>query len=406
MRTSYDFTIHPRYKVIPPLDAAPIIRPMPAKQETRILQSMSDVDSGEWNALVRASGEDHPFLRHEFLGALHETGCASEQTGWLPQYITVWRDERLAAAMPLYLKNHSYGEYVFDWAWADAYHRAGIDYYPKLLSAIPFSPITGSRLLAISDADRQLLARTALKLAEQASSLHVLFPREMEAHTLHSAGMMLRHGVQFHWHNAGYDSFEAFLGDLSSAKRKKIRQERRKIADAGVQMRRLVGRDIDDEHWRFFARCYNNTYSQHGSTPYLNLAFFKRLGETMPENILLVLAELDGEPIASALNIFSETTLYGRYWGAVGHVPMLHFETCYYQAIEFCIERRIGVFEGGAQGEHKLARGFRPVQTCSAHWLRHPRFASAVEQFLARETAGMEAYMDELNERAPFRRTD
>lgn len=381
---------------------------MSANHETRILESLTDVDAGEWNTLVRTCGGDHPFLRHEFLHALHETGCASERSGWQPQYITLWHDGRLAAAMPLYLKRHSYGEYVFDWAWADAYHRAGLAYYPKLLSAIPFSPIAGSRLLAADEADRMLLVRTAIELAEQVSSLHVLFPQDAEADSLRSAGMMLRHGVQFHWHNAsngaGYDSFDAFLGDLSSAKRKKIRQERRKVADAGVKMRRLVGHDISDEHWHFFTRCYETTYSQHGSTPYLNLAFFRRLGETMPGNVLLVLAELDGKPIASALNIFSGTTLYGRYWGAVGHVPLLHFEACYYQAIEFCIERGIAVFEGGAQGEHKLARGFRPVQTCSAHWLQHPRFAAAVEQFLERETAGMSAYMDELNERAPFRR--
>lgn len=379
---------------------------MSANQETRILESLANVEAGEWNALVHRCGEDHPFLRHEFLHALHETGCASERTGWLPQYLTVWREGRLAAAMPLYLKRHSYGEYVFDWAWADAYHRAGLEYYPKLLSAIPFSPITGSKLIAADTADRTLLIRTALDLAEQTSSLHVLFPRGTEADTLRSAGMMLRHGVQFHWHNAGYDTFDVFLGDLSSAKRKKIRQERRKVADAGVKMRRLVGHEITDEHWRFFSSCYETTYHQHGSTPYLNPAFFQRLGEIMPESVLLVLAELGGKPVASALNLFSGTTLYGRYWGAVGHVPLLHFEACYYQAIEFCIERGIAVFEGGAQGEHKLARGFRPVQTCSAHWLKHPRFATAVEQFLEREAAGMSAYMNELNERAPFRRTE
>lgn len=378
---------------------------MPANQETRILESLTNVEAGEWNALVHRCGEDHPFLRHEFLHALHEAGCASEHTGWLPQYITVWQKGLLEAAMPLYLKRHSYGEYVFDWAWADAYHRAGLEYYPKLLSAIPFSPITGPRLLAADEAHRTMLVRTAIELAEQTSSLHVLFPRDTEAEILRSAGMMVRLGVQFHWHNEGYDSFDAFLEELSSAKRKKIRQERRKVAEAGVQMRRLVGREISDEHWRFFARCYESTYNQHGSTPYLNLAFFRRLGETMPESILLVLAERDGKPVASALNLFSATTLYGRYWGAVGHVPLLHFEACYYQAIEFCIERGIKVFEGGAQGEHKLARGFRPVQTCSTHWLKHPRFATAVEQFLKSETTGMSDYMDELNERMPFRRT-
>jgi predicted N-acyltransferase len=231
----------------------------------------------------------------------------------------------------------------------------------------------------------------------------VLFPPETEARELEASGMMLRRAVQFHWVNRGYDNFDAFLAELSSAKRKKIRQERRRVSEPGIKFRRLVGTEIEDEHWKFFVRCYNNTYRAHHSTPYLNLAFFRRLGETLPEHVLLVLAELDGEPIASALNIFSADALYGRYWGAVAQVPLLHFETCYYQAIDFCIERGIGVFEGGAQGEHKLARGFLPVQTWSAHWLKQPQFADAIEKFLARETMGIERYVDELNERNPFR---
>ena len=379
---------------------------MPSDTQTRVLDSLTEVSAQEWNALATLSAGDNPFLRHEFLHALHETGCATEQSGWLPQFVTLWRDKKLAAAMPLYLKRHSYGEYVFDWAWADAYHRSGLEYYPKLLSAIPFSPITGSRLLAADDADRARLVTTTLALAQQVSSLHVLFPPDAEAAALREAGMMLRHGVQFHWQNAGYGNFEEFLADLSSVKRKKIRQERRKVAESGVVLRRLTGADIRDEHWAFFARCYSSTYRAHHSSPYLNLAFFRRLGETMPDNMLLVLAELDGRPVASSLNIFSPSTLYGRYWGAVGHIPLLHFEACYYQTLEFCIERGIQVFEGGAQGEHKMARGFRPVQTTSAHWLKHPQFADAVERFLAQEKAGMESYMDELNDRMPFRRTD
>jgi len=384
--------------------------PMPADHQIRVLDSLAEIPAQDWNTLAAASTSasagDNPFLRHEFLHALHETGCATEQSGWLPQFVTLWRNRELAAAMPLYLKGHSYGEYVFDWAWADAYHRSGMEYYPKLLSAIPFSPITGSRLLATDDADRAHLVTAALGLAQQVSSLHVLFPLQQEIQSLREAGMMLRHGVQFHWHNDGYTSFEEFLGDLSSVKRKKIRQERRKVAESGVVLRRLSGTDIQAEHWAFFARCYNSTYRAHHSSPYLNLPFFKRLGETMPDNLLLVLAELQGKPIASSLNVFSPTTLYGRYWGAVGHVPLLHFEVCYYQTLEFCIERGIQVFEGGAQGEHKMARGFRPVQTTSAHWLKHPQFADAVERFLERETQGMERYMDELNDRMPFRQSN
>jgi predicted N-acyltransferase len=379
---------------------------MPDSSQILVLESLAQVNAAEWNALVSTCAADQPFLRHEFLHALHETGCASEASGWLPQFLTLWRDGRLAAAMPLYLKEHSRGEYVFDWAWADAYHQHGLAYYPKLLSAVPFSPIGGSRLLARTKNDQAELARAALQLARQVSSLHVLFAPDSEMQILRAAGMMLRHGVQFHWLNEGYGSFEAFLGDLSSSKRKKIRQERRRVAESGATFRRLVGRDISDEHWKFFARCYNSTYREHHSSPYLNLAFFRRLGETMPDNLLLVVAELDGRLVASSLNIFSSTTLYGRYWGAVSHIPLLHFEACYYQTLEFCIERGIAVFEGGAQGEHKLARGFRPVQTASAHWLRHPQFADAVQRFLDKETAGMESYMDELNDRMPFRKSD
>jgi predicted N-acyltransferase len=366
----------------------------------RVLETLAGVPPDQWNAL--AGG--HPFLRHEFLHALHETGCASERTGWVAQYITLWRDGRLAGALPLYLKSHSRGEYVFDWAWADAYYRHGLEYYPKLLSAVPFSPVTGPRLLALSSDVRQRLAAAALELAKSTSSLHVLFPRPEEVGDLEAHGMMLRRGVQFHWRNEAYGSFEDFLAHLSHDKRKKIRQERRKVRDAGVTVVRRVGKEISEEHWKFFTRCYNGTYRAHHSTPYLNHAFFERLGEVLPEHVLMVVAELDGKPVASALNIFSPETLYGRYWGCLGYVPNLHFETCYYQAIEFCIERGIAVFEGGAQGEHKLARGFSPVETYSAHWLKHPGFADAIEKFLGRESAGVERYIDELTERSPFRK--
>jgi predicted N-acyltransferase len=365
----------------------------------RVLESLAGVAPEQWNALAG----NHPFLRHEFLHALHETGCASERTGWVPQYITLWRDGRLAGAMPLYLKSHSRGEYVFDWAWADAYYRHGLEYYPKLLSAVPFSPVTGPRLLAPTRDTRLRLSTAALELAKSTSSLHVLFPPPEHAQELAARGMMLRRGVQFHWSNEGYASFDDFLSCLSHDKRKKIKQERRKVRDTGTTFRRLVGREIGEEDWKFFTRCYNGTYRAHHSTPYLNHAFFERLGQVLPGNVLLVVAELEGKPVASALNIFGPEALYGRYWGSMGYVPNLHFETCYYQAIEFCIERRIALFEGGAQGEHKLARGFSPVETCSAHWLRHPGFADAIEKFLDRESAGVERYMDELTERSPFR---
>ena len=366
----------------------------------RVLDTLDAVESKAWNAL--AAG--HPFLRHEFLHALHESGCACDRTGWQPRYLTLWQDATLVGAMPLYLKSHSYGEYVFDWAWAEAYHRHGLAYYPKLLGAIPFSPITGSRLLAGDSTTRGILVRSALRLAREASSLHVLFPTELEAREMEGAGMQLRRGVQFHWENPGYANFEEFLANLTSAKRKKIRQERHRVSETGVRLRRLTGKEISEAHWDLFVRCYNSTYRAHHSTPYLNLAFFQRLSQALPEHLLMVIAELDGEPIASALNVFTPTALYGRYWGALRHVPLLHFEVCYYQAVEFCIDRGIRVFEGGAQGEHKLARGFMPVQTWSAHWLQHPEFSDAVENFLVRESAGIERYVDELNERSPFRR--
>jgi predicted N-acyltransferase len=382
-----------------------IPRGPPLQEDTpsiRIVDTLEAIEPRAWNAL--AAG--HPFLRHEFLHALHDTGCACERTGWAPRYLTLWRENALVGAMPLYLKSHSYGEYVFDWAWAEAYHRHGLTYYPKLLGAVPFSPVTGPRLLAQDSTTRALLAHGALELAREASSLHVLFPTETEARELEAAGMLLRRSVQFHWENRGYASFEEFLADLASAKRKKIRQERRRVQEAGVRIRRLTGADVTEAHWRFFTRCYNSTYRAHHSSPYLNLALFLRLGETMPEHILMVIAEMEGKPVASSLNLFSPTTLYGRYWGSVTHVPLLHFEVCYYQAMEFCIERGIRVFEGGAQGEHKLARGFMPVQTWSAHWLQRPEFSNAVAKFLASESAGIEGYVDELHEHSPFRQND
>jgi predicted N-acyltransferase len=365
----------------------------------RVVDNLADVSASEWNLLARGD----PFLRHEFLSALHDTGCATSETGWLPQFLTLWEGECLRGALPLYLKSHSYGEYVFDWAWADAYHRHGIDYYPKLLSAVPFSPVTGVRILAADARARQQLVAGALELARGVSSLHVLFPPEAEAHELQAAGMMLRRGIQFHWTNPGYRTFDDFLSTLTHDKRKKIKQERRRVREAGVTFRWKLGHEIAEGDWRFFTRCYNLTYRAHLSSPYLNLAFFTRLGATLPEHLLLVIAERDGKPIASALNIFTAGALYGRYWGATAHVPCLHFEACYYQALEFCIERGIRAFEGGAQGEHKLARGFLPETTWSAHWLRHPQFADAVEKFLAQEAAGVARHVDELTEHSPFK---
>jgi hypothetical protein len=367
----------------------------------RVIDSLAEVDRDEWNALAGPQ----PFVRHEFLSALVETGCASARSGWLPQFLVLHRAGALCGAMPLFAKSHSYGEYVFDWAWAEAHERHGVSYYPKLLSAVPFTPVRGQRLLAAGDGERRALISAALEIAKETSSLHILFPTEAEAKLLEESGMLLRRTVQFHWRNEGYADFEAFLAKMSHSRRKNIRQERRRVRDAGISFRWLVGKAIEREHWEIFNRCYRNTYAAHGSTPYLNRAFFLRIGETLPEHIAMVVAEREGRPIASALFLTDAQTLYGRYWGALEHVPLLHFECCYYQAIEFAIAHGLQTFEGGAQGEHKLFRGLLPVESFSAHWLAHPRFARAVEDFLEREGAGISRYVNELCEHSPFKET-
>jgi len=372
---------------------------------THIVSSLSEIGQAAWDGLLALQDEQNPFLSYAFLHALHESGSACPETGWQPQYIALYDGDALAAALPLYVKGHSYGEYVFDWAWADAYRRHGLEYYPKLLSAVPFTPVAGPRLLARDAAARAALIEVlvATQQATDVSSTHVLFPPEEHARQLQDAGFLLRSGVQFHWLNAGYANFEDFLATLEQKKRKNIRAERRKVREAGVTLRRVRGVDALESDWRFFNRCYRHTYAAHYSTPYLNLDFFLRIGRTMPENILLVIAERDGRPIASSLVIHTKETLYGRYWGEIEHVPCLHFEAAYYQPLEFCIEQGIQTFEGGAQGEHKMARGFLPTRTYSAHWLAHPAFADAIERFLEREAGGIDDYVDELNERSPFR---
>jgi len=372
------------------------------KGHIRVVESLAGVPAAAWNAL--APGE--PFVSHEFLSALIETGCASARTGWRPQILLLEKDNALAGAMPLFLKNHSYGEYVFDWAWADAYQRHGLAYYPKLLCAVPFTPVTGPRLLATNDADRRALGSAALELAGKASSLHVLFPPAAEARLLQEAGMLMRRTVQFHWENApgeGYADFDDFLSKMTRHRRKNIRQERRRVQDAGVACRWLRGAEIEAGHWEFFERCYRRTYAAHRSSPYLNLEFFRRLGATLPQHCLMILAERAGKPVAATLNIVAGNKLFGRYWGAAEHIPLLHFECCYYQAIEYAIAQRLQFFEGGAQGEHKLYRGLMPVETHSAHWLAHPTFSGAIEDYLRREGAGITRYVNELNEHSPFK---
>ncbi len=379
----------------------------------RIVEDLADIPAAQWNALraaasLDAPAGDNPFLAYEFLRALQDSGCATPATGWRAQFLTRWQDDRLIGALPLYVKSHSWGEFVFDWAWAEAYEKHGLNYYPKLISAVPFTPVAGARLLAESDAVRAELIAAALQLAKDAgaSSLHCLFPTEKQALEMQAQGMLLRKGVQFHWQNPGYVDFAAYLSGMRRDKRKKIQQERRRVNDAGIRFEHLRGEHITPEHWHFFMRCYARTHVQFNSPQALNLDFFQRVGASMPQNILLIIALKADQPIASALNFYDDHALYGRSWGTLEYHDGLHFETCYYQAIEFCIANRIATFEGGAQGEHKLARGFLPVTTWSAHWLAHPRFSSAVADFLQRESGGIERYVDELNENSPFKRVE
>ena len=370
-----------------------------AGERIRVVESLAGVPAAAWNCLAGAD----PFTSHEFLCALIDTGCASARSGWQPQILLLEKGGTLAGAMPMFLKSHSYGEYVFDWAWADAYQRHGLEYYPKLLCAVPFTPVTGPRLLATGDAHRNKLAAAALEMSREVSSLHVLFPPAAEAGLLRDAGMLLRRTVQFHWRNENYADFDDFLSRMTRHRRKVIRQERRRVHEAGVTFRWLRGAQIERPQWEFFERCYRRTYAAHRSSPYLNLEFFLRLGATMPQHCLMIVAERAGKPVAATLNLVTEETIWGRYWGAAEHIPLLHFECCYYQAIEYAIANRLQFFEGGAQGEHKLFRGLLPVETHSAHWLAHPSFASAIEDYLKRETAGINRYVDELNEHSPFK---
>jgi uncharacterized protein len=371
-----------------------------------LVPSLDEIDAKQWDALVFSNNADGtPLLSHAFLSALEHSGSVGQGTGWNPYPLAVKKNSQLIGAMPLYLKSHSYGEYVFDWAWADAYQRSGLEYYPKLLSGIPFSPITSARLLSSDDSVKTLMVN-ALEGAMQQhkfSSAHVIFPDEACAAQLEAAGWLKRTGVQFRWQNKNYNNFEDFLTTLSHDKRKKIHQERKKINAAGVVCRWVKGAEATISDWDFFYACYSNTYREHHSTPYLTRAFFAEIGKTMPQNILLIVAEIDGKPVASTLNIYNETTLYGRYWGAIQFISGLHFELCYYQAQQFCIAEKIEFFEGGAQGEHKLARGFEPRPTSSYHKIAHPDFESAIKQFLVREQAGIAAYTTELEERVPFK---
>jgi uncharacterized protein len=454
----------------------------------RVIGTALDVDATAWNALLASQSHPTPFMRHEYLAALEASDSATPRTGWAPRFMTLWDgqgdDEVLIAACPMYLKNHSYGEYVFDWAWASAYEQHGVPYYPKAVIAVPFTPVPGTRLMARDDSARALLVQAVCQWCEDenVSSVHILFASHDDVLTSAQQDLMLRHTVQFHWKNVAptltaardslphageaapaspeggaltalgqpgggenaaptlitpsdapssegasptgggagqpFQDFDHFLASLAQDKRKKIRQERRRVADAGVSFRWSRGADISAADWDFFYRCYERTYLEHGNPPYLTRDFFARMAAHMPEAWLLFVAERDGKSIASSLIAISalpssasgqnhqNSVAYGRYWGALERVDCLHFEACYYQPLQWCIDHGIDRFEGGAQGEHKMARALLPVQATSAHWLAHPAFAEAVERFLAREGEGVQGYMGELQARSPFRRAE
>ena len=373
-----------------------------------VVRNIADVAAADWNGL---RGTQCPFLRHEFLLALEETGCVAPASGWTPCHLLL-RDQagRLLGALPLYSKTSSYGEFVFDWAWADAYRRAGLRYFPKLVSAVPFTPATSPRLLHAAGQEPEpvglALLSGATELARQieASSVHVLFPTAAETTLLSRAGFMARKDCQFHWANRGYADFDAFLGEFTAEKRKKAKRERRRVAEAGISFVRLSGGEIDATLWKKLMPLYASSFWRRGREPYLNEAFFTKVSAALPENVLAIVAMLRGEPVATALCFRSADTLYGRYWGSEGDYHSLHFETCYYQGIEYCIEKGLRTFEPGTQGEHKISRGFVPTETHSAHWLSHPQFARAIDQYLDRERAHIDEYMESASGHVPYRK--
>jgi uncharacterized protein len=378
----------------------------------RVHDHPGQIPADQWDALLAAQDCPSPFMQHAYLLAMHESASATPSSGWTARFFSLWLDEKMVAACPLYLKTHSYGEYVFDWAWANAYAQHGLAYYPKALIAVPFTPVPGSRLLANSEHHRDLLLQAVVSWCdeEKLSSLHILFgsPNDLQAAT--RLQLLERQTVQFHWQNLGWQDFEAFLSSLNQEKRKKIRQEQRKVAQAGVQFRHAQGTAISDSDWAFFYQCYERTYLEHGNAPYLTPAFFKQMQNNMSSNWLLFIAEINGRPVAcSLIGLQHEegkpTVAYGRYWGALERVDCLHFEACYYQPLQWCIANGVQRFEGGAQGEHKMARALMPVSTHSAHWLADPRFSKAVEEFLNREGRGVDNYLEHLDERNPFKRS-
>jgi predicted N-acyltransferase len=375
---------------------------------TEVVDSLTLVKAEDWNRLADTS---NPFVQHQFLVALEKNRCLQEY-GWYPQHIVLYDDnEKLLAATPLYIKDNSYGELVFDWSWADAYHRAGLPYYPKLVTAIPYTPVTGPRLLVAPEQDyascAKCLTEAAVDHADQlgASGVHWLFTNQQDTDYLKEQHYSMRLGCQFHWRNSEYENFDQFLSALNSAKRKKIKRERRYVKEQGVQLEIRSGRDMDDELWSMYHQFYTSTFDRKSGMPTLQLDFFREISQTMPDNIVIVFAVHNNNYVASAFNMRDQTTLYGRHWGCNTKFHSLHFECCYYQGLEYCIRHNLARFEPGAQGEHKISRGFLPVPTWSAHWISQPEFAGAIEQFVERERTGMEHYINSLMSHSPYRET-
>jgi predicted N-acyltransferase len=368
-----------------------------------------EVPAADWN---RLAGDRYPFLKHEFLEAAEQSASVGSETGWRPRHLTVRSDDgALVAAMPLYQKSHSWGEFVFDWAWANAYERARLAYYPKLVSAVPFTPATCPKLLLADRADQDVAAvllDTAVELSRElaCSSVHILFPVDDELAAVRQSGFVLRRDCQFHWHNDAYCDFDAFLARFTAAKRKKARRDRRRVAEADIRFRHRRGSELDEGRWQTIYALISRTFTDRGSEPYFNCAFFQRLATTLPDDLLVVEAEYGGDVVAAAVFYVGADTLYGRYWGSHGHFDGLHFETCYYQGIEFCIRHGLRRFEPGTQGEHKISRGFLPETTWSGHWLADARFQSAIAKYIDVEADRVEQYMQVVRDHSPFRRTE
>lgn len=382
--------------------------------KARTVDSIAAIEATRWNALLESEASAQPFLRHEFLLSLEESGCATARTGWAARHLLLEdAGGTLRAALPLYLKGHSRGEFVFDFAWANAYLELGLHYYPKLVSAVPFTPVSGPRLLIdprAAPAERRALGaalvRAAMHIAreERLSSFHMLFPAEESLAATRAADLIERRDCQFHWHNRGYESFEAFLATFTAEKRKKAKRERRRVAEAGIVFDTRAGDELDGPTWRSVYEFYADTFYRHGHEPYLNLRFFKLIAARMPERLLLKIARLGTTPVAVAIFFVGDEALYGRYWGAGSYHHSLHFETCYYQGIDYCIEKGLKRFEPGTQGEHKVPRGFVPVITASAHDIVDPRFAAAIRDYAQREAHGIDRYAAAVNEHVPYHR--